>query len=346
MNSRRLQSAAQLLRLLALALAAEAISIAQPPVWQDPSRHQVQFVAVEKDVRLEVLDWGGAGRPLVLLAGSGNTAHAFDDIAPKLAMLGHVYGITRRGFGASSRPSSGYDDQRLADDVLQVLDSLRIQSPVLIGHSMAGGELTTLGSQHSDRLRGLVYLDALGDPRDWSGSDPAYMELYGKLPAGLRTALPVSEEESRSFTAYRDWQKRNGGFAFPESELRNIYETNPDGTKGRSNGTPGISKMIGDGQKKRDYSTIRVPVLAFLEYPRSANDILRHRYNPQDAQEREAMEAFNQATAVFVDRWTKNLKSGVPGAQIIDLPGAGHYVFLTQEAEVLEGVKAFVAALQ
>jgi len=69
--------------------------------WQrDPSPHTVQFVTVDKNVRLEVLDWGGSGRPVVLLAGLGNTAHVFDDFAPKLAGAYHVYGITRRGFGA------------------------------------------------------------------------------------------------------------------------------------------------------------------------------------------------------------------------------------------------------
>jgi pimeloyl-ACP methyl ester carboxylesterase len=346
MNVRPFAAAISLLCFLAVALLSEATGPAQSPAWQDLSGHQVRFLTVEKNVRLEVLDWGGTGRSIVLLAGSGNTAHVFDDIAPKFAMLGHVYGVTRRGFGASSRPTSGYDDQRLADDVIQVLDSLHIQSPVLMGHSMAGGELTTVGAQRSDRLSGLIYLDALGDPKDWSGSDLAYMELYRKLPAGIRTTFPMSEEETKSFAAYRDWQKRNFGFEFPESELRNIYETNLDGTKSRSNGTPGISKMIGEGQKRRDYSMIRVPVLAFFEYPRSANDILRGRYRPKDAEERAAMVAFNDATAIFVDRWTKNLKSGVPGAQIIDLPGAGHYVFLTREAEILKGVKRFVARLQ
>ena len=52
-----------------------------PASWHDPSRHQVQFVTVEDNVKLEVLDWGGSGRPIVLLAGSGNTAHVFDDFA-------------------------------------------------------------------------------------------------------------------------------------------------------------------------------------------------------------------------------------------------------------------------
>jgi hypothetical protein len=40
----------------------------QPDSWQDPSPHAVQFVAVDQNVRLEVLDWGGTGRTVVLLA--------------------------------------------------------------------------------------------------------------------------------------------------------------------------------------------------------------------------------------------------------------------------------------
>ncbi|MBI3696870.1 MAG: alpha/beta hydrolase [Acidobacteria bacterium] len=314
--------------------------------WQDPAKHRMQFVTVEDDVRLEVLDWGASGRAVVLLAGSGNTAHVFDEFAPKMTEWCHVYAITRRGFGASSQPESGYDDQRLADDVLQVLDSLSIDAPVLVGHSMAGGELTTLGNQHSDRLAGLVYLDALGDPRDWPASDPAYMELFKKLPAAMSTIVPRSEEESKSFSGYRAWQIRSGKFALPESELRNMYETNPDGTKGKFKTPQRIMKAIGDGQKKRDYSKIRVPVLAFLDLPRHANDPLRpDGYQPKNEEERAAIEAFDTATAAYVDRWIQNLKSGVPRARVVDLQGAEHFVFLTREAEVLRGLQEFVAGL-
>ncbi len=71
----------------------------------DPSPHKAQFIPVEKDIKLEVLDWGGTGRPLVLLTGLGNDAHVFDKFAPKLTEKYHVYGITRRGFGISSSPS-------------------------------------------------------------------------------------------------------------------------------------------------------------------------------------------------------------------------------------------------
>jgi pimeloyl-ACP methyl ester carboxylesterase len=82
---------------------------------------------VEPAVKLEVLDWGGNGRPIVLLAGNTRTAHDFEDFAPQLTSPNHVYGVTRRGFGASSAPATGYEADRLGDDVLAVIDTLGLR---------------------------------------------------------------------------------------------------------------------------------------------------------------------------------------------------------------------------
>jgi non-heme chloroperoxidase len=75
-----------------------------------------------------------------------------------------VYGITRRGFGASSAPApSGvgtYSADRLGDDVLAVMEVLKIDRPVLVGHSLGGEELSSIGSRHPEKVAGLVYLDA------------------------------------------------------------------------------------------------------------------------------------------------------------------------------------------
>ena len=84
--------------LIALAVSAHAQRASE---WRDPSPHATRFVPVDGDVQLEVLDWGGDGRPLVLLPGGGDTAHVFDEFALELTDEFHVYGITRRGFGAS-----------------------------------------------------------------------------------------------------------------------------------------------------------------------------------------------------------------------------------------------------
>src|SRR6266566_5636408 len=149
----------------------------QPPAWKDPSPHITQFVTVDKNVRLEVLDWGGSGRPLVLLTGRGDTAHVFDDFAPKLTPSFHVYGITRRGYGESGFSPEGFGADRLGDDVLAVLDALKLKKPVLVGHSIAGEEMSSVASRYPGRVAGLVYLEA-GYPYAFdNGKGPTMQEF-------------------------------------------------------------------------------------------------------------------------------------------------------------------------
>lgn len=308
--------------------------------WHDPSPHKVQFVTVEEGVRLEVLDWGGSGRNVVLLAGSGNTAHVFDGFAERLTGFCHVYGITRRGFGDSSHPDSGYAEVRLAQDILVVLDSLKIASPVLMGHSAAGGEMTKFGDDHSDRISGLVYMDAAGDPTDWPASSPAYMEIYHKLVEASRDEPKKPEPDRSSFQAYRAWQVKVGEVATPESELRNLYEANPDGSMGRSKNSPTIFRAYGEGAQKRDYSRIMVPVLAFfpsLDLPKAL---------PENEQKRTATIEFNAATRAYVDRWKKNMQTARGGVRIVELQGANHYLFLSNADEAVREVKVFFASPQ
>lgn len=130
---------------------------------QDTATHAVRFVTVAPDVKLEVVDWGGPAATdapvLVLLAGLGDTAHRFDPFASQLINTYRVVGVTRRGFGVSSVPASGYDADRLGDDVLAVMDALELRKPILVGHSLGGEELSSIGSRHPDRVAGLIYLD-------------------------------------------------------------------------------------------------------------------------------------------------------------------------------------------
>lgn len=324
----------------ALAMCFGPTASAQPAApWSDPSPHKEQFVTVQEGVRLEVLDWGGSGRPVVLLAGSGNTAHVFDDFAPKLSKFCHVYGITRRGYGASSHPDSGYSEQRLAQDVLEVIASLKLVKPVLMGHSMSGEELTRLGDEHSERLAGLVYLDAASDPKDWPGSSPEYMALFKKLPESTQTRPEPSAAELKSFHEYYEWQLRNRDTPFPESELRNQFEENPDGSVGEFKTSDEIHRAVGQGAQKRDYSKIRVPILAFFPVVETES-----KYQPKNDEERAAIKDFNDATTVYVNRYKANLRKAAE-VRIVDLSGANHYVFLSNESDVLHETRTFLAGL-
>jgi non-heme chloroperoxidase len=309
--------------------------------WRDPSPHQVRWITVDSSVRLEVLDWGGSGRPVVLL-GCYLTAHMHDEFAPKLTNQFHVYGITRRGIGASDKPTTGYTVQRSANDVLEVLDSLNLQKSLLVGTSCAGQILTMFASQHSDRLNGLVYLDGATGPTLTPAEYDPPMPDPTTLPRSIK---PPPAPDYTSFEAYRIAQRRDQRVAFPEAELRQQFVANPDGSVGRSLLSPVIRRAITvDARVKPDYAGIRVPVLAIYQAERPFEEVAAD-YTIRNEQERAALRQQYAATRALYIRWQHDLLAGVPTARIVELPGASLFMFLSNEADVLREVRAFAATL-
>jgi non-heme chloroperoxidase len=303
---------------------------------RDPSPHMVKFIAVDTNVKLEVLDWGGSGRPLVLLTGLGNNAHVFDKFALRLADKYHVYGITRRGFGVSSAPASGYSADRLADDVLAVIDALKLTKPVLAGHSIAGEELSSIGSRHPEKVAGLIYLDAgysyayhdrsRGDlrmdllalqkklDRMLKGDGPADQRpLIKEL---LETDLPLFEKDLR--------------------DLRKVLEAAPPPpASAQQRAPPAASQAIMAGMQ--EYTDIKVPVLAIYALPHDLGQQFK-----DDPTARAAAEARDIETT---GAQAKAFETGIPSARVVRLAHANHYVFLSNEADVLREMDAFIGSL-
>src|SRR5579864_6385090 len=183
--------------------------------WIDPSPHTVSFLGVEQGVAIEVLDWGGTGPALILLAGLGGTAHVFDGFAARLTDHFHVIGLTRRGFSASGRPEDGYDSATLAHDIGVVLDRLAVPRAVLIGHSAAGAEISAFAVSAPERVLALVYLDSAYD-----------FTVQPKTP--LPQQVPTTDERS-SLAGMNRFLKRTLGMEFPEGEWQATSEFNHDG---------------------------------------------------------------------------------------------------------------------
>ncbi len=279
----------------------------QPPAaWQDPSPHRVRFVAVDGDVRLEVLDWGGVGRPVVLLAGGGPTAHVYDEFAPKLTAYGHVYGITRRGFGASGFSMPAQPAERLRDDVLAVLDALHLDRPVLVGHSIAGAEMSAVANAAPDRIAGLVYLDAAYPYAFSDGAGPTMDEFQQRK--GPRPPDRAASDLA-SFKSLQKWEAEVNGTRMPEAELRQTWDSSQDGrpTKPRAfPGGPMFTPILTSGPR---YASIPVPALVIFAIPR-----LQERWigKSRDPAVRQAAQAYFTAIDATTERQAKALEGGVP----------------------------------
>src|SRR5688572_18562838 len=313
---------------LFVALAAP-FEVPQPAAWIDPSTHVSRLIPVAQDVRLEVLDWGGAGRPLVLLAGGGDTAHVFDDFAPKLAGDFHVYGITRRGFGESTFAPVTSGAETFGDDVLSVLDALKLERPVLAGHSLAGQELSSIGTRRPERVAALVYLDAAYQYAFDNGKIPTFENLNA---VGFPQRPSPTDADMASFDALRQYHTRVLGFTYPEAELRQKRSVTAQGGVGAERVFPGGRSLLVTVTK---YVQIRTPAL-FLVSSQNPGRWADSSADPKVRQQVAGLRA-------ILERQAKAIEEGVPGARVVTLPGANHYVFLSNEADVLREMRAFLA---
>ena len=288
--------------------------------------HHVSFVSVAPEVRLEVLDWGGRGPALVFLAGFGNTGHVFDGFAPQFTERYHVLAITRRGFGASTHPPTGYDTGTLTHDILAVLDSLGIRRASVVGHSFAGTELGFLGAYHADRVAALVYLDAsydfahlYGDPR-WQRAFPV-----PRPPAPTTAAIP----------ALRRWFASVMGPAVPDDEIRNLTS---------NSAVIGLDTMLQRGAFPTTLPSIGAPVLAFWATPQSVKDWYPYWASLNQSERSRLQQSFADQMAVRRD-YIETFRRQVRGARVVGVAGGRHYLFLTHSRQTANGMRAFLASL-
>lgn len=300
----------------------------------DSSKHSVQMISVEKGVSLEVLDWGGTGRPLVLLASLGDNAHIFDDFAPKLTSKYHVYGITRRGRGASSKPEPNainYTADRLGEDVLAVIDALHLIKPVIAGHSISGEELSYIGSHHPEKVAGLIYMEA-GYPY------ALYDQVNGELELDaiqLRKQL-LQFTNGYALEPVKDCNDLIAKLARMTLQVQQQQEDTKDlpPTPISPRMTPDLFAIM---EGREEFTTIDAPVLVIFgtdPSPISGDD---SRARAQAARQALMMRDKKAQIAAW--------KRQVPSAHMVLIPHATHYVFQSNEAEVLREMDNFIATL-
>jgi pimeloyl-ACP methyl ester carboxylesterase len=304
------------------------------------TKSTTRLIAVAPGVSLEVIDWGGNGPPLVFLAGLGNTAHIFDKFAPKFVPEHHAYGITRRGFGASSSPvpnGSNYSADQLGDDILKVMDALGLKKPVLIGHSIAGEELSSMGSRFPDRVAGLVYLDAgypyaLYSP-DSGDSGLDAEELQRDLNAFLSGGPGTDQKEiiARMLAAIPQLQKDL------EADQKRAELLPPPPNPGKRPPLPFADAAAAITKGEQKYTNIQAPILAIFASPHSIAHL-----PPMPDDKKSEFLALDQAKSAAQAKAFEKLKS----AKVVILPNADHFVFFSNEQEVEKDMKDFLATLK
>jgi pimeloyl-ACP methyl ester carboxylesterase len=152
----------------------------------------------------------GDGLPVLCLAGLTRNSADFDFLAPHFANV-RLIRPDYRGRGASDRTGAAtYVIPREAQDVLELLDFLRLEKAAIIGTSRGGLIAMFLAATAKNRLAGLCLNDigpdiarsGLDKIKDYVGRNPAARtmdELISRLPAQMTGFANVGDDRWRAF---------------------------------------------------------------------------------------------------------------------------------------------------
>jgi pimeloyl-ACP methyl ester carboxylesterase len=263
----------------------------------DKSPHKQAFVTAN-GIKMHYLDWGGTGDVVLLLAGFNNDAHVFDVLAPSFTDKFHVIGLTRRGFGATDRPAAGYETATRVEDIREFMDAMKITRLHLVGHALAGDEMTSFATRYPKRVMKMVYLDAAYDrTKDFScvndqpggGLPPSFLRMIGEAlncPGWEKIVAP----------------------SMPPRDMVNVR----------------VSTIRAATQFHPDYRKIKAPSLAIyadVDLPERAGRLDEETQKKLDAWWKEKQAPIKRAG---IEQFRKQMKKG----EVVELKGAPHYLFV------------------
>ena len=164
------------------------------------------------DIQLYYEDHG-SGRPVVLIHGWPLSGRSWEKQVPALLQAGfRVVTYDRRGFGESSRPTTGYDYDTLAADLHTLLTRLDLRDAAIVGFSMGGGEVARyVGTHGRDRVTKAAFVAAI----------PPFLLKTADNPEGVDQ--PVFDGIQKGIAADRP--------AFLAAFFRNFYNADALGGK-------------------------------------------------------------------------------------------------------------------
>jgi pimeloyl-ACP methyl ester carboxylesterase len=152
------------------------------------ARAHGRFVDVN-GIRMHYLEWGKpSGVPLVWAHGSASSGYEIRGVAARLADAGYrVLAVDYRGHGLTRVSNYDFGIYHIADDLIGLLDHLRIPAAVFGGASKGGFVAAAVYDQYPNRVLGLL----MGDGGTWSNQWVFDRESPEEIRRNMADPLPL-----------------------------------------------------------------------------------------------------------------------------------------------------------
>jgi haloalkane dehalogenase len=216
-------------------------------------------------------DYAGSGPAFVLLHGFPDNLHIYDEVVPYLVAAGRrVVTFDFLGYGASDKPAVEYSFKRQQEDLEAVVETLRLETIVPVGHDAGGTAAINFSIDHSDRVASLCLLNTFYGAAT-AIRLPELIELFATASLrGLADAILDAPDQLAFVLRFQ--QKKflltlpEGQKASFESILAPIINNNFNfGRKGGSG--PAFAQMAAQVFEQVARNTERLPELERLDIP-------------------------------------------------------------------------------
>lgn len=147
-----------------------------------------------EQIRLSYEDLG-QGQPIIFIHGWPSSHRMWEPQIDYFLEQGYrCIAYDRRGFGDSSRPLHGYSYDNFADDLHEIISQLALESVILVGFSMGGGEVARYFTRHgSDRISKVVLLGAVTPYLLLSDDNPEGVEkeVFAEMIENIKKDRPA-----------------------------------------------------------------------------------------------------------------------------------------------------------
>jgi non-heme chloroperoxidase len=254
----------------------------------------------------------GSGPVVLLIHGWPVDSRSWEpQLHPLLAAGYRVITYDRRGFGRSSRPTTGYDFNTLADDLDTLMNTLDLHDVTLVGFSLGTGEMARyIGTRGTERLRSCIFIESLAPSFVKSDDNPKGVDEAAV--AGVQQAI-LDDRPAWLTGLLSDFLNLDDyrGTRVSDETVRNLWNA---GAEASPYATWACVRTWLDDYRE-DIKRIDVPILILHG---TADRILS------------------------VEGQGRRLHAALPESQLVEIDGGPHVMCVSHASEVNEALLAFL----
>ncbi len=259
-------------------------------------------------ITIQLAVWQGEGKHVLCVHGLTANCRCWDVIAASLTPENNILAFDLRGRGLSDKPSTGYSLQHHIRDIVCLLDDLKIEKIVLLGHSLGAFISLAFAANYPERTEKIILMD---------GGGQLTQEQWDNVTLAIKPSLDRLGQVFPSFDAYVALMKL-APFLKPWSQaLEDYFRYESEAVEG------GVRSRIEPANIQEEVQNIQQEVPSQY-YPKVICPVLILRATDG---------ILSRDDLVLPESAVERMVSEIPNARRVDINGTNHFSILLQPNE-------------